>query len=158
MALPSGPPAPQRPKILSTGVSEVAVDMVVSTTVLSVLAILLALIRFYARGRANLGADDYVLMFVVILLNNLDGGGISAYVCPHDESDKLPYRSLPLTDCKVAFVGGQGWGVQDLALHPEKKAPLPKVCPLLQVNGQYQQYLAAKVLDDSHLHPPRGSA
>lgn len=79
-----------------------AVELVVITTVFSVLAMLLSFIRFYVRGRATLGADDYVLMVVVFLLLLQMIGGIL-----------------------LAFVGGQGWGVQDLALHPEKKAPLP---------------------------------
>ncbi|PSN67692.1 hypothetical protein BS50DRAFT_675746 [Corynespora cassiicola Philippines] len=100
MAQPSEPPL--RPKIYSTGISEIAVTLIVLTTLFSGLSIILALIRFYARGRKGLGADDYVLMVVVVFLILQMVGGFL-----------------------LAFVGGQGWGVQDLALHPEKKTPLP---------------------------------
>lgn len=77
MAQSSGPPPkPLRPKIYSTGISEVAVELVVITTVFSVLAMLLSFIRFYVRGRATLGVDDYVLMVVVFLLLLQMIGGI----------------------------------------------------------------------------------
>jgi hypothetical protein len=59
---------PQRPAILSTGISRLAVNAVVVTTVLSFLAISLSGVRFYVRGRAGLGQDDYVLMVVVLFL------------------------------------------------------------------------------------------
>ncbi|KAF1968843.1 hypothetical protein BU23DRAFT_655316 [Bimuria novae-zelandiae CBS 107.79] len=88
---------PKRSEILSTGLSRLAVNAVVVTTVFTFLGILLAFLRFHARGRAALGKDDYVLM-VVLLFLILQMVGVYLHT----------------------FLGGQGWSVQDLALHPER--------------------------------------
>ncbi|KAJ4303193.1 hypothetical protein N0V90_002086 [Kalmusia sp. IMI 367209] len=81
------------PEILPTGISRLAVNAVVVTTVLTFLAILLAFLRFKLRERGAFGGDDYVLMVALLfLVLQLIGG----------------------------YMRGEGWGMADLAQHPER--------------------------------------
>jgi hypothetical protein len=89
----SGP----RPEILPTGISRLAVNAVVVTTVLSALAILVAVLRLMLRKGKALGADDYWLIgSLALLLVQVVGQYI------------------------LAFKGGEGWARVDLAQHPER--------------------------------------
>ncbi|KAG9240249.1 hypothetical protein BJ878DRAFT_305730 [Calycina marina] len=88
---------PKHTVVLSTGISRLAVNAVVATSVLTALADLLAGIRFYIRRRAGLGADDYILMAAMVFLQ------------------------LQLAFCfMIGFLSGSGWEMIDLAADPVK--------------------------------------
>ena len=54
--------------VLSTGISRLAVNAVVATTVLSALGTFLAIWRFFIRRKDALGTDGYVLMVALVFL------------------------------------------------------------------------------------------
>lgn len=54
--------------VLSTGITRYGIIAVVVTTVLSVLAAILAVMRFMLRRKVGFGTDDYLLMVVLLFL------------------------------------------------------------------------------------------
>lgn len=54
--------------VLSTGITRYGIIAVVVTTVLSVLAAILAVMRFMLRRKVGFGIDDYLLMVVLVFL------------------------------------------------------------------------------------------
>lgn len=55
-------------EVLSTGISRLAVNAVVVTTVLTALGTFLAILRFCLRRKEAFGTDDYVLMVALVFL------------------------------------------------------------------------------------------
>jgi hypothetical protein len=55
-------------EILPTGISRLAINAVVVITIITFLAIVLALLRFKLRERGAFGTDDYVLMVSLVFL------------------------------------------------------------------------------------------
>ncbi|KAI0810571.1 hypothetical protein GGR55DRAFT_695275 [Xylaria sp. FL0064] len=91
-------------EILSTGISRLALNTVVTTTILTALAVFLAFLRFVLRRRDAIGADDYILMVgLVFLLLQL----VFAYL--------------------IGFLSGSGWSNEELADHPERVTWLLKL-------------------------------
>ncbi|KAI1384396.1 uncharacterized protein F4822DRAFT_415016 [Hypoxylon trugodes] len=84
-------------EVLPTGISRLAVNAVVITTILTALGIILAVLRFKLRKREAIGVDDYVLMAALVFL------------------------SLQLAFCyMIGFLSGEGWETEDLVQRPER--------------------------------------
>ncbi|KAI7775064.1 hypothetical protein LA080_007400 [Diaporthe eres] len=83
--------------VLSTGITRYGIIAVVVTTVLSVLAAILAVMRFMLRRKVGFGTDDYLLMVVLLFL-----------------MIQLIIQYL------MAFLAAEGASMEYLAQHPEK--------------------------------------